>query len=411
MRLLFLSQYFWPENFRSNDIVKGLRDRGFEITIVTGLPNYPQGRFFKGYGVLTGPFREMWEGFDVIRVPHLARGGGSGVKLVLNYLTFAFVGSLVLPFRLRRDYDAVLCWMPSPVTQVVPAIVAKRHAGAPLLLWVMDLWPDSLFASGRVRNGTAVRAAGLLTRWVYRNCDVIIGQSRGFAAHISGVADIPAEQVEYVPQWELQAAPGAADFTSLPRLPEGFRVLFTGNVGYSQDLDVMLEAALITRAAHPIQWIVVGDGQALPALKRRSKELGVDDVVHFLGRFPPEAMAAFHARADALLATLRPEEIFSRTIPTKIQSYLASGLPLVTAIDGEVADMIAASEAGVTAPAGDPHGLAAAVLRLARSNEESRREMGRKGKAYYEAHFRRDVLLDRLAGMIRDAAAEPRPGG
>lgn len=406
MRLLFLSQYFWPEDFRSNDIVRGLRDRGFKVTIVTGLPNYPQGRFFKGYGIFRGPFRETWEGFDVTRIPHLERGKGSGIRLALNYISFAIMGALVLRFQRNLDYDAVLCWMPSPVTQVVPAIVAKHRAGAPLILWVMDLWPDSLFASGRMRNRALVRAAGLLTRWVYRRCDLIIGQSRRFAEHIAGVAGLPAEQVEYVPQWELQAAVGDVNTVAIPPIPAGFRVLFTGNTGYSQDLGVMLEAARILKSEHPIQWIVVGDGQALLALKRRSTELGVDDVVHFMGRFPPEIMPAFHAQADALLATLRPEEIFSRTIPTKIQSYLASGLPLVTAIDGEVADMIAQSGAGASAPAGDARGLADAVLGLARSDVESRREMGRKGKAYYDANFRRDVLLDRLAKLIRDAAAD-----
>jgi colanic acid biosynthesis glycosyl transferase WcaI len=263
LRILFLSQYFWPEDFRSNDIVVGLKERGCEVTVVTGLPNYPKGKFFTGYGVTRGPYTERWNGVRVVRIPMLARGQANPIKLALNYLSFATVGSLIVPFRLpRREFDVVLCWMVSPITQVLPAIVAKKFTRTPLVLWVMDLWPDSLSASGQVKNRHIVSLAGRLTRWIYRRCDLILGQSRRFAEHIAGVGGFAAKRVGYMPQWEPNQAPQAGG--AIPAMPPGFKVIFTGNIGFSQDFETIIAAADLLRDDPRIQWHIVGDGHALP---------------------------------------------------------------------------------------------------------------------------------------------------
>lgn len=404
MKLLFVSQYFWPEEFRSNDIVRGLCDRGYNITVLTGLPNYPAGRFYRGYSFFKGPFREKWEGVTIVRMPLFPRGRSSRTMIALNYISFALFSSVLSPFRIRGKYDLILCWMASPVTQVIPAIFAKRLVSAPLVLWVMDLWPDSLAASGRVGNGALIHAAGFLTRWIYRRCDRILGQSRRFATHIAGVAGISASDVEYLPQWEPHLPESSNPPPAIPTLNKGFRVVFTGNVGFSQDFDTIVAAAEILKDREDVTWIVVGDGQALENVRRQMHARSLEGRIQLLGRYPIEAMPLFYKQAGALLATLRPADIFARTIPTKIQSYLGAGVPLITAIDGEVADLMAESGAGISVPAGDPVRLAEAVQEMADMPPAARNEMGVRGRKYFLEHFDRDRLLDKLESLLREEA-------
>lgn len=401
-RVLFISQYFWPEHFRANDIVLGLKERGCEVTVVTGLPNYPQGSFFEGYGLMKGPYAERWNDIRIIRIPMFARGRSSKVKLAFNYLSFAVLGSVLIPFRLvRSDYDIILCWMVSPITQVLPAIVAKKLTQRPLVLWVMDLWPDSLSASGQVNNRWVIDLAGRLTRWVYRRCDKILGQSQRFAQHIARIGGFASHQIDYMPQWETVQPPSTT--TAVPELPAAFNILFAGNIGFSQDFETVIAAADILRDKSRIQWHIVGDGHALPFVRKEIKRLNLGSCIHIWGRYPPSTMNAFYDAADVLLATLRAEEVFTRTIPTKVQAYLASGKPMVTAIDGEVADLIRKSGAGIAARAGDPVSLAQAIHAMANMTPDQRTEMGAKGRSYYAEYFDREILLSRLVGFLRDA--------
>lgn len=399
MKILFFSQYFFPEEFRANDIVRGLTEKGHQVTVVTGIPNYPKGNFFPGYNLFMGPYTEYWHGVKIIRMPLFPRGSGGRIGLVLNYCSFALFASLLAPFRLRGDYDIILCWMVSPVSQVLPAIFAKRLNAVPLVLWVMDLWPDSLSASGQIRSKSIVRMAGVVTRWVYRKCDRILGQTRSFAPHIAKVADIPVSSVGYMPQWEPDLAEASA---TVPPLPEGFRVMFTGNIGNAQDFETTIAAANILRERQDIHWIIIGEGVALAHARRQVRSLGLETNFHFLGRFPIEAMPAFYREADVLLATLRPADIFARTIPTKILSYLASEVPLITAIDGEVARVVEESGAGAAVPAGQAPLLAEAVKRMADMPKAQRDEMGARGRRYFLENFDRSRLLGRLSRLLQE---------
>ncbi len=407
LRVLFVSQYFWPENFRANDIVRGLEERGCDVTVITGLPNYPTGKFFDGYTFARGPYTDRWHGLRVLRLPMFPRGHGSRFKLAVNYLSFAALGSVLIPFRVRRsDHDVVLCWMVSPITQVLPAIVAKKYTRRPLVLWVMDLWPDSLSASGQVKHPWIITVARRLTRWIYRRCDRILGQSKRFSEHIARVGDLSPQSIGYMPQWEATEAAVAP--ISIPAMPPGFKVMFTGNIGFSQDFETIIAAADLLRDDTRIHWHIVGDGHALQSVRKQIQASGLDARVHFWGRHPAEAMSAFYQEADVLLATLRAEDAFTRTIPTKIQAYLASGRPIVTAIDGEVAEVIADSGAGFAARAGDPSSLAQAVRAMADLLPEERKLMGDRGKAYYIAHFDREMLLTRLLDFLHEAVENPR---
>lgn len=397
MKVLIVTQYFWPESFRINDLALGLRDRGHEVTVYTGKPNYPEGRFFDGYGFF-GRSQEDFEGVRVLRVPLLPRGRGGPVRLFLNFLSFALIASALAPFRCRGGYDAILVYEPSPVTVGLPAVVLKWFRGAPLLFWAQDLWPETLSATGAVRSQAVLALVDRLVRFIYRRCDLLLVQSRAFAPHVQAQG-VPADRVRYFPNSAEALYQPAAVGPEAPErklLPEGFRVLFAGNIGAAQDFETIVAAAERLRDERGIHWVILGDGRMQPWVQSEIERRKLGATVHLLGRHPVESMPRFFALADALLVTLRNEPIFSLTIPTKIQSYLACGRPLVAALDGEGARVVQESGAGLAVGAGDAAALADAVLGLQRMPAAAREAMGRSGRRYFEQHFEREMLLTRL---------------
>lgn len=403
MNVLVVSQYFWPEAFRINDLVRGLKERGHEVTILTGKPNYPDGSFFAGYS-FSSPIREDYEGVKVLRVPLVPRGSGSGRMLALNYLSFVLFASLLGPLLCRGMFDVIFVYEPSPVTVGLPALVMKKVKKAPLMLWVQDLWPESLSAVGAVRSKRVLRWVTRMVRYIYRGCDRILVTSRGFVSRVEAVGASP-EKVRYWPQWaEALYKPVEVEVGAPEReeMPGGFRVVFAGNVGAAQSFETILAAAEKLKGYPGIHWVVFGDGRRRRWVEDRVRELGLEGHVHLLGRRPPESMPRYFALADALLVTLKRGLIFSLTIPAKVQSYLACGRPVVAALDGEGARVIEESGAGLAAPAEDAGSLAEAVLRLYETSSEEREEMGRQGRAYSEEHFEREKLLDQLEGWAEE---------
>lgn len=405
MKLLIVSQYFWPENFRINDLAEALKTRGHEVTVLTGIPNYPAGQFFEGYGFFRR-IRETWQGVEIVRSPLLARGRGGGVRLVLNYLSFAWSASIVARFRLRGSFDAIFVFEVSPITVGIPAIVASRRFNAPILFWVLDLWPESLTAAGGVRSPKVLRAVDRLVKWIYRNCSRVLVQSRAFVPEIARHG-VPDSRIQYFPSWgeSLFQPLQQADSTLLPPLPEGFKVLFAGNIGEAQDLPAVLQAAEQLRDRRDIHWLIVGDGRMAGWAKEEAQRRGLSQV-HFLGRHPLEAMPHFYAAADALLLPLKREPIFALTIPGKLQSYLACARPILAMLDGEGARIVQESGAGLACPAGDAEELANQVLKLAAMPESERQAMGQNGRQYYETNFDRTCLFDQLETWLENAIQE-----
>ena len=407
MRILIVTQYFWPESFRINDLALGLRGRGHEVTVFTGKPNYPEGRFFPGYGFF-GRTLEDYQGVRVIRVPLIPRGAGGPLGLVLNFLSFALLGSLLAPFRCAGAFDAILVYEVSPVTVGLPALVLKRIKRAPVLFWVQDLWPETLSATGAVRARWILQAVDRLVRFIYRHCNLILVQSQAFTPRVraQGVA---ADRIRYYPNSaEELYRPVAIEAQARERrlLPEGFRVMFAGNIGAAQDFETILAAAEKLKNEHAIQWVVLGDGRMQSWVEQEITRRDLRRTVHLLGRHPVESMPRFFALADVMLVTLKNEPIFALTIPAKLQSYLACGRPVVAALDGEGANVIRESGAGVAVRAGDAAGLAQAVLGLYRAPPTERAAMGERGRRYFEQQFERDLLLRRLEEWIRELAPE-----
>ncbi len=284
MKLLILSQYFWPENFRINDVVEGLASRGHAVTVYTGLPNYPVGRFFDGYGLL-GPFTEKHNGADVRRVPLVPRGDGGRTRLALNYLSHAFMATLLAPLRARGEFDAILVYEPSPMTIGIPARALRALTGAPLVFWVQDLWPESLSATGAVRSPALLALVDRLIKWIYRGCDRVLVQSEAFIPSIEAHG-VPRERIRYLPN---SAEAFYKKMTPEPEseLPPGFRVMYAGNIGAAQDFATILAAAERLRGETQIQWIVLGEGRMREWVKSEVQKRALSNV-HLLGQRPPQ---------------------------------------------------------------------------------------------------------------------------
>jgi len=403
MHILVVTQYFWPENFRINDLVSGLTERGHRVTVLTGIPNYPEGRFFAGYGLFSNVSQE-YNGCKVLRVPLFPRGNGTGIRLALNYLSFVLSACLLAPIRCKDTYDLIFIFEPSPVTVALPALLFKMLRKVPVMFWVQDLWPESLAATGAVSSNRILSFVAGIVKFIYRRCDKILITSQSYKNSIEFHGGA-RENILYFPQSAeaiFQPFAEKQAVAALDSIPKGFWVMFAGNIGAAQDFETIIAAAEKLKSYGNIHWIIVGEGRMRVWAEAQVTTHGLNNNVHFLGRHPLERMPEFFSHADALLVTLKKEPIFSLTIPAKIQSYLACGRPIIAALDGEGAKIINDAGAGFTCPAEAPDALAGAVLKMYGTPRPEREKMGAKGRAYYEANFERNLLLDKLVGLMRE---------
>ena len=403
MKILIVSQYFWPENFRINDLTQELVRRGHSVTVLTGIPNYPTGTVFEEYRKSPEAF-EYYGGARVVRVPMLARGNGA-VRLFLNYLSFVLGACLRGPWRLSgQQTDVIFVFEPSPITVGLPAILVGRIKRAPVVFWVLDLWPETLAAIGVVRSPIVLGWVGHLVRFIYERCTLVLGQSRGFLPKIAKYCS-DVKKIRYFPSWAEEIF-NEADLVPAPEVPvqKGvFNVLFAGNIGEAQDLPAVLDAAESLKHNTAIRWLIVGDGRRSDWLHEEVARRGLQSNVLLLGRFPVERMPSFYAHADALLVSLKHDPVFSLTIPGKVQSYLMSGVPILGMLDGEGAQVITDSNAGLVCPAGNSGGLASAVLEMFAMSVDQRNQLGVNGRDYAQKEFGRGLLMDQLEVLLYEA--------
>ncbi len=405
MKILIVSQYFWPENFRINDLAAGLAERGHDLTVLTGLPNYPEGAIFKGYGIFSYK-TESYHGVKVLRVPLVPRGSGRSIRLSINYISFVVFGSLLAPFLCRDSYQAILIFAPSPITAALPALVIKKIRAIPTIMWIQDLWPENISATGAISSPWLLGKIRKMVHFIYHRCDKLLVSSRAFIEPVESYG-IEKDRIGYLPQFaENVYRPMAPpmDGPEYDLVPDGFIVMFAGNIGVAQDFATILSAAERLKAYPEIHWVIVGDGRQRSWVSEQIQSRGLVGTVHLVGRFPLESMPRFFSLADLMLVSLNDSPIFSLTIPGKVQSYLACGKPIIAVLDGEGSRVIREAGAGFTCPAGDHVGLAEAVLAMYRLPEDRRREMGESGLLYHREHFERSLLLDRLEGWLHEAA-------
>ncbi len=403
MRVLIVSQYFWPEGFRINEVVRSLVEKGVEVDVLTGKPNYPEGDIFNGYRAW-GCQVESWEEATVYRVPLFLRGERSAWRLALNYLSFVVSGLIFGPWLLRkRQYDVVFVYGLSPILLTIPAIFLAWIKRRKLIVWVQDLWPESLSATGYVRNSQVLRAVEWIVRWIYRHTDLLLVQSRAFEAPVAALA--PGKPIAYYPNSvdATFAEPPSPDVAlpDVPAMDEGFAVVFAGNVGAGQAVEVMVEAAALLKDVPQIRFVVFGQGSRWDWMREQVQSRGLTNL-HLPGRFPVNTMPGLMQKAGALLVTLADEPIFAMTVPNKVQAYMAAGRPILACLNGEGARLVAEeAQAGLSVPAQDAKALAAAVLRLYQMPAEDRAKLGANGRRYFKAHFDHDKLVDELMAHLR----------
>lgn len=426
MRILLISQYFWPENFPLNTAVTDLCGRGHEVTVVTALPNTPGGKLFPSHShlifftvvknLLNGT-REQYPGFSgvkIIRLPIVLRRSATNVQLIVNYLSFLTSALLWAVFFCRRkDFDIVM-FSYSPLTEGLPALFLRAFKGLPTAFWVQDPWPESLEATKAVNMRTALLAVKAYIKYLYRHTSVILVQSEGYIPLIG----------EYVPREKMVFIPNSAEsyYRPVPR-EEGFRYLsekkgvtlkdekaftlmFAGNLGVSQNFETLIEAARILRGrnSRPVRWLVLGNGRMKPWIEEKVRKEGLEGSFSLLGQFPPEDMPYFFACADAMVISLLDSYVFGLTIPSKTQSYLACGKPVIAVLKGEGARIIREAGAGLTADPANPAELADAITRMAALDRAELARYGANGRKYFENNFEKSIVFSRLENALAAAA-------
>ena len=403
LNVLILTQYFWPEGFSINGVTKTLVEKGLEIDVLTCKPNYPGGRTFSGYRAWDFQ-QEIRQGVRIHRIPFLPRGR-SGWQLALNYLFFVMSGLLFAPWILRKKkLDVIFVYAPSPITQVIPAIFLGWLKGCPVVVWVQDLWPESLSATGHVKNRIVLKLVEQVVRFIYRHTDLLLVQSRAFEAPVRALAlDTP---IVYQPNSveDVFSMSTSRDIPSVDGLGAGFSIMFAGNIGTAQAVGVIVEAASLLREYADIHFVVLGDGSSRAGMLNEVQQRGLTNL-HLPGRFPVETMPGFMQQASALLVTLADQPIFAATVPNKVQAYLAAGRPVIACLNGEGAKLITEAGAGLAVPAEDAVALAEAVLSLYRMSQQERDEMGRCGREYAVQHFSHDRLMDQLIGHLQSVCS------
>ena len=393
MRILIVTQYFWPENFRINDLVSDLVIRNHQVTVLTGVPNYPTGKIFTSFSENSSKYNE-YQGAEIVRVPMVVRGK-TNFQLVINYLSFALMASSVGVFKLRKKaFDIIFVFEPSPITVGIPAIILRRLKKTQLFFWVLDLWPNTLQAIGVVRSEYFLKMIGMLVSFIYKRCDLILGQSKSFLPEIKLYSG--DKRVEYFPSWaESLFQPSESSYRSIVS-HSYFNIMFAGNVGEAQDFPSIINAAELLREDSRIHWTIVGDGRMLNWLEHEVNQRGLNELISLVGRHPVEKKPEFFQKADVLLVSLKNEPVFSMTIPGKLQAYLMSGKPILAMLNGEGARIVNESGCGIVCSSGDAHCLANAVMKLAQMSPFDRKTMGEKGHQYSAKEFDREKLISKL---------------
>jgi glycosyltransferase involved in cell wall biosynthesis len=399
MKILFVSQYFYPETFRGNDIVFDFVKKGHDVTVLTGKPNYPLGTFYEGHK-FWGIQKEVINGANVIRVPTFPRGKSSAIKLILNYCSFFLFSYPYSRFKTDKDFDIIFVQQLSPITMAMPGIWAlKRNKKAKLYLWVLDLWPESVTATTGISNKFIISLLDNLVKYIYSKSDYILISSKSFENSIKQRSI--NKQILYFPNWaeSIYEETELNNNYDLPKLPNGFNIMFAGNIGEAQDFETILSAAIQTKVEN-INWILVGDGRKLDWVRSQVKFHNLQNIA-ILGRYPIEAMPYFFKEANIMLLTLKNSTISDLTVPAKLQAYIASGKIILAAINGEAYNIINSQNIGLACKSGDFKSLSENAKILKNISDEQKILMEQNSRNLYYSSYSKKVLLDNLDNIFK----------
>ena len=396
MKILVVSQIYWPEPFPTTDMCEGLRQLGHQVDVITDVPNYPMGYIYPEY---KGGKRRREErnGVNIIRTFTIGRRNNTLFR-ILNYYSFA-ISSTVYSWFLKKDYDVVLAMQASPIMMVNAALSYAKRTKKKCLFYTMDLWPASLSAGGISESSPIYKLFGRVSNHLYRKADRILITSTMFRQYLKDNFGIADDTIGYLPQYA---------FTGFDRMPPGPQkdtvdLMFAGNVGAAQSLTTILEAAEILKEIPNLRWHIVGDGSELSHLQKIVKEKGLSSVI-FHGRKPPEQMPEYYAMADAMLVTLTADPFVGLTLPNKVQSYMAAGKPILAAANGEIPTVLSEAQCGFCAEAENGAALAENVRKFL--NTPDRHRLGQNARAYYETHFTRQKFMNTLEQELKALAQQ-----
>lgn len=397
MKILIISQYFWPENFRINELSEELIKIGHKVTILTGLPNYPKGEIYSEFKKDNKKFIN-YKGAEIIRVPLLPRKKNK-INLTLNYISFLFNSIFFGYFKLRnKKFDLVFTNQLSPVTVGITSAFFSRIKNCSNVIWVLDLWPNTLIGLDIISKEWQINILRKLVNIIYSKCDLILAQSNSILKEINNYPSVK-KNTYYFPSWgdskllKKRTKPAPEILKS-----NVFTILFAGNLGKAQDMPNLLKTVelLKSRNINNFRIILIGDGSEKIWLKNEIKRLKLEKYFKLYKNYPIKRMASFFCHADVLLVSLLNKEVFNMTIPGKIQFYLSSGIPILGMICGEGAEVIKKSKAGLVCESGDFIKLADNITKLINSDRNYLKQMGINGRKYSDKHFSKTKLIRKL---------------
>ncbi len=394
--ILVIAQYFYPEQFRINDICTEWVKKGYNVTVLTGIPNYPQGKYYTGYGLFKKR-KERYNGIDIIRVPLVPRGNNV-IMLVLNYFSFIVSGLFWLLFsKIRADY--VFIFEVSPMTQALPGIWYAKKRDIPCYLYVQDLWPENVESVSGLTNKYIIGAINRLVDYIYARCAKIFTTSISFKKSIAkrGVSN---EKIEYWPQY-AEDFYKPLDKSSILEIPKdgAFNIIFAGNIGYAQGLDILPKTAMILKDMNidrKVRFNIVGDGRYKKELMELVKTCDVQEMFNFFSKKPSKHIPKYMAANDAAILCLMDSWLYTMTIPAKLQSYMACGMPIIASADGETERIIKDANAGLCSTAGDVVKLSEIINEMSSISNIQLKRWGNNARDYYVEHFGKEKLLNRM---------------
>lgn len=399
MKILVITQYFYPENFRVNTLCRELVNRGHEVTVMTGYPQYPYGKIYDGYG-FDIPYEKEWNGIKIHRVKTYPRGK-TPLGLLANCVSFVTSGNKWVK-SCTEKFDAVYVFEVSPVTVGLPAVTYKKKFGTPMFFNLQDLWPENVHEVLGIRFPPLTYVINKIVDKIYANSDKILCASNGFVNNLRD-RGVPEEKLVFWPQFCLEP-----DLTNDVRpeiyTEDTFNIVFTGNIGDAQGLDLMIEAARELKG-RGIRWYLVGDGRAKPRLEKLVQEYEVSDDVIFVGRVSEAEANRYVHFADCAYLSFADNKLFNLTLPAKLQTYLACGAPILAAAGGESANIIRKAQCGIAVPPRLKE-LVEAVNQMASHSAQQHQMQSAAGHEFYEKHFAMDRLVDQLVELMDAAKSE-----
>lgn len=401
-----VSHHYWPENFRITDICEALVQQGVAVDVLCGLPNYPMGEFAERYSH-KGPFFERHNGVNIYRVAEIPRKGNTTPMIFLNYMSYPLSALLRTPRFRNKQYDAVFCYQTSPVFMAWPALQLAKKKRIPSTVYVLDLWPENLYSVLPLKNPIFTPAKTVLkalSHQIYRGADRLIALSEGAKGHLLAITGKEERDIRVIPQYCEDFYAGRPAVS--PAVSQYFKgecnILFAGNVSPAQSLPTLVDAALLAdkEARGALHYVIAGDGMSFEELKALVRQKGAEHLFSFAGRREAEEIPQFQAAADGVWAGLTKAEHLGFALPAKIASYFAAGKPIFASMEGEGARVVKEADAGYVSPAEDSGALAQNLLDFLKTDAEERAAMGRRGFAYYKAHYCREPLMQQLSDFI-----------